>query len=389
MRIALVADEDPGWGGIGTYTGVLGNALAELGHDVHLVLRGWEQDGAERRSGVTLHRLTVPEPSWRSGTVAFASRFYVTRESLIFSLGVARALGRIAPDVVEAPEFHAPGLIAALRARLGKRAPAVVVRLHTPAILTAKLADESPDLDLRAGEALEAIAVRCAHLVTSPSQALAEFVHRRWRLAPDRIRVVPNPIDDATFAPAPEEAERTGRILIVGRVDRHKGQDLLVDALPMIRDTVPEAHLVIVGSDGGASEALERRASEVRVREAITFAGAKSREELPRIYQSAAVCVVPSRFDAFPYVALEAMACGRPVVASRVGGLVEVIDDGHGGALVDPESPAALAAAVTRLLLDERERHRLGRAARERVTTAYAARTVAASMAERYAEAIR
>lgn len=389
MRIVLVADEEPGWGGIGTYTGVLGGALAKLGHDVQLVLRGWEQEGAQTENGVIVHRVVVPEPSWRRGTVALASRFYVTRESVMFARGVARALARIAPDVVEAPEFHAPALIAALRARLGLRAPAVVVRLHAPAFLTAKLAAEPPDLDLRAGEALEAAAARFARIVTSPSRALAALVGRRWRLAPDRIRVVPNPIDDATFAPAADEAECAGRILIVGRIERAKGHDLLVEALPQIRESVPEAHLMVVGSDGGATEQLERRAAELGVREAVRFAGARGRGELPPIYRSAAVCVVPSRFEAFPYVALEAMACGRPVVASKVGGLVEVVDDGSDGVLIAPESPAALAAAITRLLLDAVERRRLGRAARQRVAAAYAADTVAAHMAERYAEALR
>jgi glycogen synthase len=389
MRIALVADEEPGWGGIGTYTGVIGGALAELGHDVQLVLRGWEREGAQTQNGVTVHRVVVPEPSWRRGTVALAGRFYVTRESLMFAFGVARVLARIAPDVVEAPEFHAPGLIAALRGRLGLRGPAVVVRLHAPAFLTAKLAAEPPDLDLRAEEALEATAARFARIVTSPSLALAALVGRRWRLASDRIRVVPNPIDEATFAPAADEVECAGRILIVGRIERAKGHDLLVEALPRIREAVPEAHLLVVGSDGDATEQLERRAAGLGVREAVRFAGARARGELPPIYGSAAVCVVPSRFEAFPYVALEAMACGRPVVASKVGGLVEVINDGSDGVLVAPGSPAALAAAITRLLLDAPERRRLGREARERVAAAYAAGTVAARMAERYAEAIR
>jgi glycosyltransferase involved in cell wall biosynthesis len=389
LRIVLVADEEPGWGGIGTYTGVLGDALAELGHDVHLVLRGWEQEGVRTQNGTTAHRVVVPEPSWRRGTVALASRFYVTRESLLFARGVARAVARIAPDVVEAPEFHAPALIAALRARLGFRAPAVVVRLHAPAFLTAKLAAEPPDFDLRAGEALEATAARFARIVTSPSLALAALVGRRWRLDADRIRVVPNPIDDATFMPAADEAECAGRILIVGRIERAKGQDLLVEALPRIREAVPEAHLLLVGSDGGATEQLERRAAELGVREAVRLAGARAREELPPIYRSAAVCAVPSRFEAFPYAAVEAMACGRPVIASKVGGLVEVIEDGNDGLLVAPESPEALAATITRLLLGAPERRRLGRAARERVATAYAAGTVAARMAEGYAEAIQ
>ena len=72
--VALVADEDPGWGGIGTYTGILAEGLRDLGVRVHLVLRGWEQDGREQRDGIVVHRLTVPDPAWRRGTVAVVSR---------------------------------------------------------------------------------------------------------------------------------------------------------------------------------------------------------------------------------------------------------------------------------------------------------------------------
>jgi glycosyltransferase involved in cell wall biosynthesis len=389
VRIALLADEEPGWGGIGTYTGVLGTALGELGHDVHLVLRGWEQDDREARGALTIHHVTVPEPSWRRGTVALASRLFTVRESLIFSARAMRRLARIAPDVVEAPEFHAAGLFPALRARLGARSPAVIARLHAPSFMTARLAADRADLDLRAGEALEATSVRSARVITAPSRALAELVARRWHLRAGRVRVVPNPIDEGLFAAAPLEAERPDSILIVGRIERAKGHDLLVEALPDIRRAVPGARLLVVGADGGAREQLERRAAELKVADAITWAGARSRDELPSVYRSASVCVVPSRFEAFPYTALEAMACGRAVLASRVGGLAEVIDDGHDGVLVEPESPAALAAGIQRLLLGEQERRRLGSAARERVLSSYAARKVAARMVDLYAEGLR
>jgi glycosyltransferase involved in cell wall biosynthesis len=172
-------------------------------------------------------------------------------------------------------------------------------------------------------------------------------------------------------------------------VERAKGQDLLVEALPAIRDTVREAHLLLVGADGGASERLERRAAALGVQDAITIAGARPRDELPAIYRSAAVCAVPSRFEAFPYTALEAMACGRAVVAARVGGLPEVVEGHRSGVLVEPDDAAAFANAIARLLHDGAERDRLGRAARERVLSAYAARKVAAAMAERYAEVLR
>jgi glycosyltransferase involved in cell wall biosynthesis len=393
VRIALVADEDPGWGGIGTYTGVLGSGLAALGHEVKLVLRGWERDGVETLDGLTVHRVTVGEPSWRRGTIALSSRLYTARESIVFSRGVTRALKAIAPDVVEAPEFHAPGLVPAVRSRLGLGGPSVVVRLHAPAFLTGRLAAERPDFDVRAGEALEAASVRCAQLITAPSRAVAELVRRRWRMTEARLRVVPNPIDEQRFAPAPApapaDAAPSGTILVVGRIERAKGQDLLVEALPAIRQAVPDAALLLVGDDGGAAAELARRAAALGVRDAITFAGARPREELPSIYRSAAVCVVPSRFESFPYSALEAMACGRAVVAARVGGLPEVVEQGRDGVLVAPESPAELGAAVARLLLDPDERRRLGHAARERVLSAFTASRVAAAMVERYAEVSR
>jgi glycosyltransferase involved in cell wall biosynthesis len=391
LRIALVSDEDPGWGGIGTYTGVLGSGLAALGHEVRLVLRGWERDGVETLDGLTVHRVTVRDPSWRRGTVALSSRLYTARESVMFSRAVARALERIAPDVVEAPEFHAAGLVPALRARVGRRGPPVVVRVHAPAFLTGRLAAESPDLDVRTGEVLEAASVRCAQMITAPSQAVAELVGRRWRMGRERLRVVPNPIDEQRFSPgpAPEDGARHRTILVVGRVERAKGQDLIVEALPSIRRAVPDAHLLLVGDDGGARAQLEQRAAALGARDAVTFAGARPREELPSVYRSAAVCVVPSRFESFPYSALEAMACGRAVVAARVGGLPEVVEHGRDGVLVQPENPAALGAAIASLLHDTAARRRLGHAARERVLAAFAAPRVAAAMVDRYGEVSR
>lgn len=389
MRVALVADEDPGWGGIGTYTGVLGRALADLGHDVRLVLRGWEEDRVETLDGLTVHRVCVPEPHWRRGTVALVSRLYVARESLIFSARASRLLAGMDLDVVEAPEFHAAALVGALRARVRRRSPALVVRLHAPSFMTASLAAERPDLDVRAGEALEAVSAHCAGLITSPSLALAELVTRRWRIAPRRVRIVPNPIDERLFTPAGEPAETPGSLLIVGRVERNKGQDLLVEALPEVRRAVPEAHLITVGADGGARAELEQRARAAGIAEAVTFAGPRPRQELPASYRDASICVVPSRFEAFPYTALEAMACGRPVIAARVGGLGELIEDGRDGILVEPESPAALAQAIIGLLRDAPERRRLAEAARQRVLDAYAAGKVAARMVDHYGEAIR
>jgi glycosyltransferase involved in cell wall biosynthesis len=152
---------------------------------------------------------------------------------------------------------------------------------------------------------------------------------------------------------------------------------------------VPDAQLRLVGDDGGAAQGLARRARQLGVADAVAFEGARPREELPAVYCSAAVCVVPSRFETFPYTAVEAMACGRALVAARVGGLSEIVRDREDGLLVAPEDPRALAAAVTHLLGDGALRARLGAAARERVLSLFAARLVAERMARRYAEVAR
>lgn len=389
MRIVLVADEDPGWGGIGTYTGVLGGALRDLGHDVHLVLRGWEHDGAETADGLTVHRVSVPDPGWRRGTVAVASRLYVARESLLFSARAARVVGRIAPHVVEAPEFHAPGLVAALRARLDRRAPPVVARLHAPAFVTAALASSRRDLDGRVGEVLEAASARAAGSVTAPSSALAHAVCRRWRLPPRRIAVVANPVDDGLFAPAAQDAEVPGSILVVGRIEAGKGQDVLVEALPAVRAAVPGAHVRLVGADGGLADAIARRARALGVDDTVTLEGARDRADLPALYRAAAVCVVPSRFESFGYTCAEAMSCGRAVVAARAGGLSEMVSHGTSGLLVTPGDANALGVAVARLLRDPALRARIGAAARSTVLGSFAARIVAARMVAHYADVAR
>jgi glycogen(starch) synthase len=389
VRIALLADEDPGWGGIGTYTGILGRSLQALGHDVQLVLRGWGESRQESLDGLPVHRVTVPQPSWRRGTVALVSRLYTTRESLVFSARAAAVLARIGAEVVEAPEFHAPGLLAALRARLVRRAPRVVVRLHGPSWLTAELAGENRDVDLVATELVEAAAVHAAHGLSAPSWALTELVRTRWRLPEQRLRIVPNPIDDDLFTPAAADAAQPGRILVVGRLERAKGQDMLLEALPAVRERVPDAHLRLVGDDGGMAAQLSSRAASLGVPHAVVQAGARPRTELPAEYRAAAVCAVPSRFESFPYSCLEAMSCGRAVVASRAGGLTEAVRDEEDGLLVDSEDPAALAAALTRLLLDSSERRRLGQAARDRVLAAFASRAVALRMADLYGAVAR
>ncbi len=403
MRVCLISEEFPpetGWGGIGTYAHVLATGLAELGHRVHVVARTWGEPGVTAVGGVRVHRLAIPEPSWRRGTYYFNLHFPETRELLLWTWQASRVVSRLAAagglDVIESPEFHAQGLAAGLRSR---HIP-LVVKLHTPAFLCRALngvgAGGGP-WDTAVSERLEHLLARRAWRLTSPSARLADDVTRRWRIRRSAVRVIPNPVDDELFAPSPggEPAEPT--LLYVGRLERRKGVETLVEMLPEVLRAFPGVRLRMVGKDhpsgpgGGSMVAhLGGRLRALRVPDgAVEFAGPVARTELPAVYRGAAVCLVPSNYENFPYTCLEAMACGRPVVGSAAGGIPEMITDGSDGLLVPPGRPAALAAAVVRLLADDRLRHRLGARARETVCARFGRRAVSAATAAFYRTLVR
>jgi glycosyltransferase involved in cell wall biosynthesis len=159
----------------------------------------------------------------------------------------------------------------------------------------------------------------------------------------------------------PEGAPLVGE---VARLCEVKGQRELIAALPRL----PDAHLVLVGKDleqGGAFQTgLEREAERLGVRDRVVFAG--YRDDARRILGQLDVLALPSWTEGLPLVVLEAMAAGRPVVATPVGGTPELVADGETGLLVPPRHPAALADALRRLLTDADLRRRLGEAGRVR-----------------------
>jgi glycosyltransferase involved in cell wall biosynthesis len=146
------------------------------------------------------------------------------------------------------------------------------------------------------------------------------------------------------------------RVLFVGRLDRQKGADILYSAMAQLQG---RAHAVVVGATvaGAGNNACEAPAN-------VTHVGWRSRGEIETLYASADVLVVPSRWEALGLVALEAMRAGLPVVASRVGGLPEVVEEGCTGLVIEPENPRVLVEALSSL--DQPTLRRMGACARER-----------------------
>jgi phosphatidylinositol alpha-mannosyltransferase len=201
--------------------------------------------------------------------------------------------------------------------------------------------------------------------------------------------IIPNGIDLATFHPAvepfPWARDGTPRILFVGRYNEtRKGFSYLLRAMPLIHQQFPRARLVVVGP--GKPEKFDG----VMMRYGVTnvdFAGEVSAEELPRYYASCDVFCAPSiQGESFGIVLLEAMACGKPVVAANIPGYANVVAHEREGLLVEPKNPAALAVALVRLLADRELRARLG-AAGLQTAARYAWPRVAAQVLEVYERA--
>jgi glycosyltransferase involved in cell wall biosynthesis len=186
---------------------------------------------------------------------------------------------------------------------------------------------------------------------------LTEFARRKYAAAglpADRIEVLPNPLDD----PGDPAPPGVGAIF-VGRLSEEKGVDLLIDAW---RERIG-ASLTIAGT-GPAEGALRERAREVP---GVRFVGELSRDGVMRALRAAAFAVVPSRcYENAPFAAIEAIACGRPVVAWRGGSLADVVEHGRSGVLFDALEPASLAAACRQLAAAPDLVDRLAAGARER-----------------------
>jgi glycosyltransferase involved in cell wall biosynthesis len=190
----------------------------------------------------------------------------------------------------------------------------------------------------------------------------------RMGVARDRIRVIPNGVDVGEFTKAGTRGNRDGVVgLFVGRLDPdQKGLDVLIRAMTKLPRN-PLLRLRLVGEDWGGAELLRQLAHRLGVADRVTLVGKLSRVQLVSEFVEADFVVLPSRFEPFGIVLLEAMAAGLPVIASRVGGIPEIVAEGRTGLLVEPDNADALARSLQLLSQDESLRLSMGRAAREHV----------------------
>ena len=217
--------------------------------------------------------------------------------------------------------------------------------------------------------------LRAADAITVVSSPAAARVRASPGVNPGVVKVIPNGVRCdfwSAAAPARDVAARAPVILSVGRLHPVKGHDVLLRGFARVRDRLPDAALAIVG-DGVARPAVARLAAELGVAHAVEFAGTLSPAQVRDRLGAARVFVQPSRSEGLPLALLEAMAAGVPVVATRVGGVPDVVAPGT-GLLVPPEQPDALADALLDVLGNDGLASALARGGRQRAMQFSAAR---------------
>ena len=230
----------------------------------------------------------------------------------------------------------------------------------------------------------EWMSCRLANRVVAVSEHDRQTLISRRLCARSKLTVIYNAYDPARFAAAANggSAAANGMMLgFVGRLVDQKGCDVLIEAMPKVLAQHPEIRLRVVG-DGPDRPRLEALTHRLDLARAVDFVG--YRPTSAALLADVDIVVVPSRYEPFGIVAVEAMASGRPVVASAVGGLSEIVADGQTGLLVPPGDPDRLAAALTRLLDHPEVRETMASASRRRVAEKFSPEVSIQAYAKEY-----
>jgi D-inositol-3-phosphate glycosyltransferase len=376
----------------GSKSGGLNVYVRELARE--LVRHGCQVDIYSRATSRQTPQVVEIEPGLRAihlevGPARVLSPEHVRPHLEAFEAAVLAFAGEssIAYDLVHS-HYWLSGLVG-IRLAAAWRVPHVTM-FHTLGEIknrASRLENESPARI----EAERAIAAAAHRVVCATPEEKAELV-RLYAADPARLSVIPLGVDLEQFRPLDRAAAR-GRlglgaghvVLFVGRLEPIKGVDILISAAAMVESDA-DCKIVIVGGDdesAAAVAALREQATALGIAERVVFAGAVDHRELPFYYNAADVCVIPSHHESFGLVAVEAMACGVPVVASRVGGLTRTVRDGETGYLIPWLCPEPFAERIELLLDNEPLRRGLGEGGREAVYR-YRWESVASAILELY-----
>jgi glycosyltransferase involved in cell wall biosynthesis len=404
LRVAfLIYRGNPRCGGQGVYTRHLTRELAILGHEV-TVFSGPPYPEIDEGVGLvkvpSLDLYREPDPFRVPKLREFTSREDVLEFGLMctagfpeprtFTLRARRLLAQYPGqfDLVHDNQSLGSGLLGMM-----KDGWPVIATIHHPITVDREL-DLAHAVGLRKRLATrrwygfigmqQRVARQIPRIITV-SESSCNDISDQLGVRRERMAVVPVGVDEAVFRPYPHIARVPGRLMTTASADvPMKGLVPLLEGLAKVRTECEDAHLVVIGrlKEGSRVPAVLDR---LGLREAVRFVTGISDTELAELYASTQVAVVPSLYEGFSLPAIEAMACGVPLVGTTGGAIPEVVGrDGETGLLVEPNDPGALAGAILRALGDEELRERIGAAGRARVLERFTWPVTAKGTAEQY-----
>ena len=344
MRILLWSELFwPYMGGSQIFAISLIHSLQTRGHEFIVVTR---QDD-----------LDLPKEARFQGIPVYRFPFYSALVN-----GNIEQLIKIRQQVVKLKRTFAPDLVHINGFGLSILFHMDTLRSHPTPLLVTLHGDRYPQPE--GHETLLDQTLRAADWVTGPAAATVEYARQ---LLPDfipRSSIIYNGVEEPPVPPGPLPIE-TPHLLCLGRLSPEKGFDLALTAFASIVDRFPHARLTIAG-DGPERPALEQQAAELDLEEVVDFVGWVVPEKVPSLINAATVVMMPSRREGLPFVALEAALMARPVVATRVGGLQEVVVHQQTGWIIEKEDSGSLAEALSFFLKHPEAAVRMGQAARQR-----------------------
>jgi glycosyltransferase involved in cell wall biosynthesis len=238
-------------------------------------------------------------------------------------------------------------------------------------------------------------AAKTVSCFTAVSKDLKDYFVKEINIPEESIRVIPNGVDIFRFAPGPRNGvlrdllpdEFSGKVLIsVGRLTEAKDQSTLLSTIEILKKQGRNIYLIMVG-DGEMRASLEEEIAQKELIHCVHLAG--SRSDVPELLRGADAFVLSSKREGLPMSILEAMAAGLPVIATKVGGIPEVVKDGENGVLVPPQDQNSLANAICRVLDDSKFAAKLGRGARISIEENYSIKNITEAYSELYLSVIQ
>lgn len=397
MKIAFLSREyppDTAWGGLATVYDSLARALTERGHEVHVICQAMGKPADYMAGEIFIHRVgTNPERYSAMARVNYSYHAWLKLREVIRLYVI---------DIVEATYWGAEAILYSL-----KKSTPLVVRVDVSAsdiLRTRNYSGIKELLSLKVLSRLEDLSTKRAEQVIAISQDLYNRAIEELHIDPKKVDVVHHGVDTSKYRCVVSDARdrldiprQSPLVLFVGRLEARKGVHVLCDAMPEILRSMPMTRFLLVGRDtntslngGSVKSHLIKEAKGHGFMDNLVFIEFLSPDELIELYSACDVFVLPSLQEGFSMVVLEALACGKPIVATYAGGTSDIGLMPPSGIMVPPNNASELAQAILDLLsLNEEDRKLVARKNRELVESRFSIEAWIDQVIKVYEKALR